>query len=128
MSEQHQRIAREAEVAAAVVFGVSVQGQIRAGRRRPAATMARCAAVAAAKDLGLSWSDMVAAFSAVRGEHQSLSSLRRQRSEWLSESQGASSWASAMVDLYDRILRLVRLRAGSAPSPSFSLRNLLDTA
>jgi len=114
--ERNRAIARTAEVQAAVAFGVGVDAEIRSGDRTIEAVLARRAAVAVAKDLGLTWPEMVCAFSDIRGERQAISSLRQQRAEWRRaiDPERRSVWSEALAGIYSLILRGVRLRAETA--------------
>lgn len=115
MSEQgrHAKIARAAEVHAAAAFGVSVE-ELRGGDRTVESMLARRAASAVAKDLGLSWPEAVRAFSEVRGEDESLSTLRRQRGEWMASVQPArpSPFSRRLTEMYKGLLAATRLTAG----------------
>lgn len=102
------RVARAAEVSSAVVFGVSV-ADLREGHGTPS-RLARLASVSATKELaGDTWDEVTDAIGRVRGEPVSTSALRGYRREWSALTSATSSFADALRELYDSIVKHTRL-------------------
>ena len=105
--------ARAAELAATVVFGVTLD-DLRRPRSIPA-RLARGAAVAGAVDLhrtdGLTWNETADALGSVRGEPQCVSSLRNHRREFVSlrDADPPSAFSSALASLFETMMRHARL-------------------
>lgn len=110
------RVAELCEALAAIACGVTV-AELRDGSdRREKPLMARRLCSALLKDQGLSWPDAAAALTTLRRGEQSARVLRDQRDAWLSLTEAAtpirerSALALALVDIYERTIRAVRLR------------------
>lgn len=114
--QPHVRVAELCEALAAIACGVTV-AELRDGSdRREKPLMARRLCSALLKDQGLSWPDAAAALTTLRRGEQSARVLRDQRDAWLSLTEAAtpirerSALALALVDIYERTIRAVRLR------------------
>lgn len=110
------RVAELCEALAAIACGVTV-AELRDGSdRREKPLMARRLCSALLKDQGISWPDAAAALTTLRRGEQSARVLRDQRDAWLSLTEAAtpirerSALALALVDIYERTIRAVRLR------------------
>lgn len=103
------RVARAAEVASAVVFGVSVD-DLRTSHETPA-KLARLAAVSATKEIaGETWGEVTHSIGVLRGEPVSTSALRGYRREWSALTAASSSFASALRELYETVVKHTRLQ------------------